>query len=76
MVENEQQDYLALIDRHIADLQERITTLKARMTVMEDEQLSIAPQAELLSTMMEVLESIHTIRTNLAQSTITAVTPL
>jgi cell division septum initiation protein DivIVA len=53
----EQEAYLGLIDRPIEDLQERINSLKDRISVMQAEGHEKQPQAQLLANMLGVMQS-------------------
>jgi hypothetical protein len=59
---DKEQAYLGLIDRHLADLEERIQEIKARITVMKDQGCRTHHQTELLANMLKVLKSMQTIR--------------
>jgi cell division septum initiation protein DivIVA len=58
----EQEAYLGLIDRHIEELQERINSLKDRITAMQAEGHDKQPQAQLLANMLGVMQSLKMIR--------------
>jgi len=56
------QAYLGLIDRHIADLEERIQAIKERIAMMKAQGYGTQHQDELLATMLEVLGNVKAIR--------------
>jgi hypothetical protein len=62
------QTYLGLIERHITDLEERVKMIEERMAVMKAEGSEIKPYAELLSAVLEVLETVETVRLGIMES--------
>jgi len=56
------QAYLGLVERHLADLEERIQEIKKRIAVMKVQGFSTQHQTELLATMLEVQENTKIIR--------------
>lgn len=55
----EHENYLELIDRHIDDLQKRINVLKGRISVMDGEGYNTQPQAQLLTNMQTIMQTIQ-----------------
>lgn len=58
----EYEGYLELIDDHIEELQERINSLKGRISGMKSEGYETRPQAELLTNMLRVMQALQVIR--------------
>jgi hypothetical protein len=59
---DKEQAYLGLVERHLADLEERIQEIKKRIAVMKVQGFSTQHQTELLATMLEVQENTKIIR--------------
>lgn len=58
----EQDAYLGLIDRHIEEVGKRINAVRQQISLMEAKGYEIQSQTELLTTLLEVMQSIQTIR--------------
>ena len=61
-VENHEEADLALVDRHIEELSQRIIDLQERMATMAAQQYETRNQSLLLATMQEVMKDLHLLR--------------
>jgi len=65
-VENHEEADLALVDRHIEELSQRIIDLQERMATMAAQQYETRNQSLLLATMQEVMKDLHLLRAEMA----------